>query len=182
MLETKEYVEVKCIDCGESRNIKRGSVRKDRGKRCRSCSAKNVWNTPEKANNLRDGISRKHTSTYNILPYGESCFNSLYSVYKGAAIRRSYVFELNKEEFKKITKENCFYCDCLPSQVVKERGFNTGDYIYNGIDRIDNNKGYTKDNVVSCCKHCNKAKSTLTQEDFFKLIKDIYEKHNLSEE
>lgn len=37
------------------------------------------------------------------------------------------------------------------------------------IDRTDNNKGYTKDNVVWCCWFYNQAKSNLPQYEFIKL-------------
>jgi hypothetical protein len=30
-----------------------------------------------------------------------------------------------------------------------------GEWVYNGIDRVDNNKQYIKENLVSCCKKCN---------------------------
>ena len=45
----------------------------------------------------------------------------------------------------------------------------------NGIDRIDSNKGYSFDNVVACCKYCNGAKNTMTQEEFKEWIKRVYE-------
>lgn len=34
-------------------------------------------------------------------------------------------------------------------------------------------------NVVSCCKHCNLAKSDMSQQDFLNHIKRIYE-HNFN--
>jgi len=49
------------------------------------------------------------------------------------------------------------------------------DYTYNGLDRIDNAKGYILDNVVPCCKHCNYAKRNMSTEKFYNLIKSIYE-------
>jgi 5-methylcytosine-specific restriction endonuclease McrA len=42
------------------------------------------------------------------------------------------------------------------------------------MDRIDSSKNYSKENVVPCCKQCNSAKSTLSQEEFFNMIKAIY--------
>jgi hypothetical protein len=43
---------------------------------------------------------------------------------------------------------------------------NTGFYILNGIDRINNNRGYEEGNVVSCCKTCNRAKDILSVDEF----------------
>ena len=30
-----------------------------------------------------------------------------------------------------------------------------------GLDRVENNKGYTNANVVPCCKECNRLKSNI---------------------
>ena len=53
-------------------------------------------------------------------------------------------------------------------------GYN-GIYIYNGIDRIDNNKGYTIDNIVPCCHICNQAKSSFTLQEFQDWIEKVYQ-------
>lgn len=49
-----------------------------------------------------------------------------------------------------------------------------------GLDRIDNNKGYTRDNVVPCCIKCNRAKYTYTEQEFldwaYQLVKYQQEK------
>ena len=47
-------------------------------------------------------------------------------------------------------------------------------YIYNGVDRVDNEKGYTVENSVPCCLHCNFAKAQMTQDQFRDLIINIY--------
>ena len=39
---------------------------------------------------------------------------------------------------------------------------------------IDSSKGYTKDNVVSCCKDCNYSKRTMSQEDFLTWVERVY--------
>lgn len=45
----------------------------------------------------------------------------------------------------------------------------------NGIDRVDSNIGYTKDNSVPCCKYCNFAKHTMSEDDFYVWVKRVYE-------
>lgn len=60
--------------------------------------------------------------------------------------RKRYLTYKDDEEYKKKRKERlyeCFYC----RQVVTPTGI--------GLDRIDNGKGYSVDNVVSCCSSCN---------------------------
>jgi len=46
------------------------------------------------------------------------------------------------------------------------KGQYASPYIYNGLDRIDNEKGYLLDNVTPCCKICNQAKHALSLDDF----------------
>lgn len=40
-------------------------------------------------------------------------------------------------------------------------------------DRLDNDRGYEKGNIVLCCTIVNKMKNTLSQEEFYKICKDI---------
>lgn len=107
---------------------------------------------------------------------GESSFNCFYSSYKYGAKKRGLFFSLSKDTFKKITGTNCYYCDA-PPRVVNPGKRNYGDYFGNGIDRIDSTKGYEEGNVVSCCTACNTAKMSQTQEEFFDMVRKIYEKH-----
>ena len=46
----------------------------------------------------------------------------------------------------------------------------------NGIDRIDSTKDYEEDNVHPCCKHCNFAKNSRTDDEFKVWIKLISSK------
>jgi len=43
-----------------------------------------------------------------------------------------------------------------------------------GIDRIENDRGYETDNVVPCCGRCNKAKGTILLSDFLEMVAKIY--------
>jgi hypothetical protein len=107
------------------------------------------------------------------LPNGEAAKNDLLGSYKRNAKNRNLSFELSKEEFLELTKQNCFYCGKEPSTIRKNNS-NNGDYIYNGIDRIDSSKGYTKENTVSCCSQCNMFKNKYLQSDFFEWIKTVH--------
>jgi len=81
---------------------------------------------------------------------------------------------LSKEQFRKLTQQNCFYCDIKPHSSSNHKKCN-GKFIYNGIDRVDNTKGYTIDNCVTCCGTCNWMKRTYTQQEFLLKIKLIYD-------
>lgn len=104
-----------------------------------------------------------------------SSFNKLYARYKLNAEKRNLEFNLNKEDFKILTKDNCYYCNCPPSTIMKANGNKSNrQYIYNGIDRLDSNLGYDIINVVTCCKTCNTMKGTLSKDDFLEKVELIY--------
>jgi len=42
-----------------------------------------------------------------------------------------------------------------------------------GLDRVDNNKGYLIENVVSCCQQCNLMKRDMSVNDFIVQIENI---------
>ncbi len=109
------------------------------------------------------------------LPFGESSFNSLLEDYKYSASHKKLEFSLTREEFRNLTKQNCFYCGINPSNEIKRNKNSTnGIYIYNGIDRIDSSKGYTLENCVTCCTDCNYAKGTKTTEEYLIWLKRSY--------
>ena len=112
------------------------------------------------------------TNQTNPLPWGESMFNSLFYKYRLGAKKRGYDFEIEKEDFRILTKQKCYYCGSEPWQILKS-SCNTGDYIYTGLDRVDNKKGYTLDNCVPCCKICNMAKKDMTIDEFYNWIDKI---------
>jgi hypothetical protein len=75
-----------------------------------------------------------------------------FKAYNRSASRRSKKFELTFKEFMGYWQRPCSYC---------------GDTIaFIGLDRVDNNLGYTLDNIVSCCNHCNYMKGRLSREEF----------------
>lgn len=66
---------------------------------------------------------------------------------------RGLEFALNRVEYTDLVLDNCFYCTAEPSPI-------------NGIDRVDNSKGYVRGNTVTCCKRCNVAKNDHSREEF----------------
>lgn len=106
---------------------------------------------------------------------GVSDLNHLFLVYKNGSKGRKLSFELTKQEFKELTSNNCTYCGVEPKQKTGRKKYTQthGEYIYNGIDRIDNSLGYIKENCVPCCKICNYAKHKLTQLEFTNWLSKI---------
>jgi len=68
---------------------------------------------------------------------------------------------LSSEDILTLSFANCYYC----GKPAKD--------IQNGIDRVDNSKGYLTDNVVPCCKMCNKMKLTHSREKFIQMVEHI---------
>lgn len=107
------------------------------------------------------------------LPEGDAHINYLLRHYVEGAKNRNLSFELTRDEFKALLSGCCYYCGVPPNNHSKKRQFQNGIFIHNGIDRLDNTKGYVKGNCVSCCKICNKAKHALSLEEFTKWLDQI---------
>jgi hypothetical protein len=61
----------------------------------------------------------------------------------------------------RIATNRCFYCGSTDNL---------------GLDRIDNNKGHTKDNTVVCCYRCNMTRSNNYTYEEFKIIGEAIRK------
>jgi hypothetical protein len=109
------------------------------------------------------------------LPLGFASMRQLKRKYKYEAKKRGLKWDLTEEQFKGLTQQNCYYCGAKPNQsCFSTHNWLNGEYIYNGLDRIDNTKGYTIDNVVPCCRQCNQAKSIFTLQEFQNWIEKVY--------
>lgn len=133
--------------------------------------------------NLRNGNTKscgclqpETVKKINCLPLGQSAINRAKRDYKREAKARNLAWELSDECFIKLTQGICYYCGKEPSQVYAGKN---GNYIYNGIDRVDNLKGYIEENCVTCCKDCNYAKRNMTYENFISMCRQIVFKYNI---
>lgn len=133
-----------------------------------------LWNGIQAGRTVSCGCYAKEINSKRVIkPFGESSFNSLFYTYKNNAKDRGLAFELNKEQFKEITSKNCHYCEKPPTSSHSKTKRN-GNYIYNGIDRVDNGKGYIEGNIVPCCEQCNRMKLDYTLEEFKEQIIKLY--------
>jgi hypothetical protein len=98
---------------------------------------------------------------------GVSARNLTFKHNKAEAKYRGIVWDLDKDEYFRLNKENCHYCGTQPSNIKKT---SNGNYYWSGIDRVDPSKGYVLNNVVPCCKICNRAKSDLSYENFLQWV------------
>lgn len=108
----------------------------------------------------------------NLKAPGHSSFVMLYNRYACTARNRGYVFNLDKDQFKTITQSICHYCGIEPKQIA-DKGTASGTYLYNGVDRVDNNLGYEPYNVVPCCTACNMMKRLMSKQEFIDHVKRI---------
>lgn len=115
---------------------------------------------------------------------GRAGFTALKKSYVKSAQKRDLTFELTDEQLHEIFKMNCAYCGLIPKQTKYGSNYKTERdkqhcvYIYNGIDRVDNNIGYIKENCVPCCKKCNFMKLGMELDQFFAHIELIYKRFN----
>lgn len=108
------------------------------------------------------------------IPDAASHIRKYYGRYQKSATERGLSFELTIDEFTEIIEKDCVYCGAPPKE--KKIGATCyGTYKCNGIDRIDNNIGYTKANSVPCCSECNFCKGTLSKDEFLELVQKVYE-------
>lgn len=112
--------------------------------------------------------------TRSRLTEGESSFRALYAVYRARGKQLNVLFKLTVDEFRALTSGSCYYCNAAPSQRKRATASSFGTYLYNGIDRLDNDLGYVQGNVVSCCGPCNKAKREMHVSEFLDLVRRIY--------
>ena len=89
------------------------------------------------------------------------------------AYTRGLLFTLSETDFEYIIIQPCYYC-----------GFQSTSRL-NGIDRVDNNKGYLVQNCITCCKMCNVMKNMQHPLEFLDKVNAICEyymyKHSVSE-
>ena len=99
------------------------------------------------------------------------------------------------EDFYKLSQQPCHYCGIEPYRSYNvgaiERTHNgrysigselqrqEGNFVYNGLDRIDSNKDHKIENVVPCCWLCNRMKLNMGVKDFLTHI-DRISKHQYS--
>ena len=125
-------------DCGAARVVQASLLRTGNTKSC------GCW-----------GVHVKTTATR--LPAKGGAIYQILLGYRRHARDAGRVFILTREQFTALVLAPCHYCGKEPSNHRVTKNCREG-LIYNGIDRIDNTRGYEADNVVSCCRRCNTAK------------------------
>jgi hypothetical protein len=139
------YWYVKC-SCGEIDHTRADSLKSLTSKKCKKC---------------------KHKTQHK----EDFALNTIYHNYKKSALKRNLSFNLSKDAFRALLAQSCHFCGTQPFAVWK---YAAQPLTYNGVDRVDNSKGYDEGNCVSCCKTCNLAKSTMSVSEFLGWIDRVY--------
>lgn len=141
-------------DCGEEREYQASWVTRNGGNIIKSCGC--------------------YKSERMQKEYGVATFNRLYQVFKEGAAKRSLAFDLPKELVRELIGSPCFYCGANPNQVYRRSKKYNQELLYNGLDRIDNGRGYVVGNVVACCWKCNRMKFSHSADEFKSIVSRIY--------
>lgn len=145
--DTKQQNTEMCIKCGKSNEFAVG-LRNVKTRFCSSCYEA-----------LREVEENRDRSV------GCEAFRNpqlYFNRYAYDASRRGLSFDLSYSEFTGIIAKGCHYCGILNEQA------------YNGVDRVNNNVGYSISNCVSACKMCNYMKATYSPNEFIQHCGIIY--------
>lgn len=159
-----------CVDCGKEYTKYLTQNNKD-SKRCEHC------------NKMQHTHDNKRTRERNYKNENFKNKEKFFKDYIRGSLKREYEFTLTFEEFAILVDKECYYCHYYKKEEV------------NGVDRVDNTKGYTKENSVSCCEICNRLKlvyhpiffiekckiissGVLPDKDFYKKWGKYYSDHN----
>jgi hypothetical protein len=114
------------------------------------------------------GCKRRYLQTLKRgMDLSELAYRTIFNDYRSGAKNKNREFELDFEYFEKLLKSNCFYCGTPPLlDKTVENGYGKLTIKYNGVDRKNNNIGYTVENCVTACKLCNYAKKAMSYENF----------------
>ncbi len=145
----RTMIVVPCQDCGKDRHVELDSyVRSGSPKYCGPCRG-------------------RATIIAAIAKTRKRPFENTYNVFLRRCQERQIDNSITYDQFAMLAKmTTCHYCGGSVGRVVHgntSRGC--------GLDRKDNSRGYSVDNVVSCCGHCNRVKGfLLTYEETVTII------------
>jgi hypothetical protein len=95
--------------------------------------------------------------------------NNIYSTLK------YYKYRANKNKYGGQSWDDNI--DTIVLSMFKQKCFYCGEFAkigeHNGIDRLDNSKGYTLDNIQTCCEFCNISKGCVDVDIFLMRVEHI---------
>lgn len=148
-------------DCGNETTTTTGSLRSGHTSSC-GCWAREVRRIP-----AAEWILKEH-----------------YRKYRETAQSKGRAFDLTLEQFRAMTDAPCYYCGRVKTKLMKRTNSlgNAYERACNGLDRFDNDKGYTMENSVPCCEDCNRAKLRMTAQQYIDLCHLVAVRHDATQE
>ena len=145
-----------CLDCGRTltKEIQAKGKHDKPLRRCVPCYEKLLKQESERPVRERNFKAEAFTNKHVI-----------WNHYVKGAKKRGIHFGLTKTHFEELIMMPCFYCSYQKQGEV------------NGIDRLDNQKGYIENNVVPCCEPCNLMKGSQHPQEFIDKIHAIHMYH-----
>ena len=142
-----------CLDCGRTltEEIRAKGKHGKPLRRCVPCYEKLLKQESERPDRERNFKAEAFTNKHVI-----------WNHYVKGAKKRGIHFAISKTLFESLIMKPCFYCD---HQKVGE---------VNGIDRLDNQRGYIEENVGPCCETCNVLKGSQHPQEFIDKMYVIY--------
>lgn len=94
----------------------------------------------------------------------------------GGHRRRGISIEVTRIQLEKLAEETktCFYCGCL-LRYGPQNGKKRWHRDSASVDRIDNEKPLSINNIQILCCQCNLAKNKMTAKEFSEWIKKVYQ-------
>ena len=132
---------------------------------------------------LRNEVLARKGNQYGIYTDREKALLKVqYSHLKRRNMKMGYDEVIDFKTFSTLAKSPCKYCGLEYSKEIEDRLNESkkqkrlSDHVLtcNGIDRKNSKLAYIKDNSVACCKYCNFAKHTMSEDDFYKWIKKVH--------
>jgi hypothetical protein len=108
--------------------------------------------------------------------YPQCIYKRIEKTYKHNAKARSLIYDLSLDVLTRLVSSDCHYCGNPPS--LTRIDIHPNDVLKNGIDRIDNSKGYSEENCVPSCFMCNRAKKGLPLDLFLSHVNKIALRHS----
>ncbi len=101
----------------------------------------------------------------------------IYNILKNNSIRENRECKISKEKFIdwwSNKEQKCYYCGITLEELSKIKDTTNNGVRRLTVDRMDNNKGYTLDNITLACKRCNTIKSNFFTSEEMKEIGEKY--------
>lgn len=116
----------------------------------------------------------EHILTYQNIINGELNYGLFpnhksgnFNMYQKRAKIRDLPFTITQNDFCRIKRNRCYFCGKFENKSHN-----------NGIDRVDNSRGYEKDNIQACCGECNYMKKNFDSFVFIQQLLFIYDYTN----